>query len=153
MKLNNVVINPEFETLFHFKNEEEKIEHDAQMISYRILSEIEKYCDEKKIKKKDLALLTGTSKSYITQLFNGTKLINANILAKFENILNVTIEVKLKSLSESYEEFWKKQITNFNFGITHYSAKKGAWYYSKAHSPSENIVSKLKTENTLKQVA
>lgn len=96
MKLNNIVTNPAFDELFRFNNEDEKIEHDAQMISYRILSEVEKICDEKNIKKKELAQMTGTSKSYITQLFNGTKSVNTVILAKLEEALHVTFEVKLK---------------------------------------------------------
>lgn len=101
MKFNNIVTNPAFDELIRFKDQDEKLEHDAQMISYRILSEIEKMCDEKKIRKKDLAQMTGTSKSYITQLFNGTKAINASILAKFENALNVTLEIKLKKNEDS----------------------------------------------------
>ena len=153
LKLNNVVINPEFENLFHFKNEEEKIEHNAQMISYRILSEIEKMCDEKKIKKKDLAIMTGTSKSYITQLFNGTKSINTNILAKFENVLNVTLEITLKNNDESYEDFWSKQITRSTLGLKRFPSEAGAWYYCESTKFTEDIVSNLKTENMLKQVA
>lgn len=89
-------IKSEFDEIFSFKNEGEKLEHHAQMISYRILSEIEKMCDDKNIKKADLAQMTGVSKSYITQLFNGTKSINTSIIAKFENALNATLNFKLK---------------------------------------------------------
>jgi transcriptional regulator with XRE-family HTH domain len=153
MKLNNIVTNPEFDELFQFKNEEEKLEHDAQMISYRILSEIEKMCDEKKIKKKDLAQMTGTSKSYITQLFNGTKSINTNILAKFEHALEVTIEIKLKNNEDTYEEFWTKQVNSFAPGVKRFNSITGAWYHCEFAESTNDIVKELQTESKYKQVA
>jgi transcriptional regulator with XRE-family HTH domain len=100
-KLNSIEINPAFEDLFTFKNKEDKIEHDAQMISYRILSELEKICDQKNISKKALADMVGTSKSYITQLFNGTKSINTSIMAKFEHALDARFEVSFNLNTES----------------------------------------------------
>lgn len=153
MKLNNIVTNPEFDKLFQFKNEKEKIEHDAQMISFRILSEIEKMCDEKQIKKKDLAQMTGTSKSYITQLFNGTKSINTNILAKFEHALDVTLEIKLKNNEDTFEEFWTKQVNSFAPGLKRFNSITGAWYHCEFNKSTSDIVKELKTENKFKQVA
>lgn len=153
MKLNNIVTNPAFDELFRFKDQDEKLEHDAQMISYRILSEIEKMCDEKKIRKKDLAQMTGTSKSYITQLFNGTKAINTSILAKFENALNVTLEIKLKKNEDSYEEFWTKQVNSFAPGLKRFSSNTGAWYHCEYDKSAKNILTELQTENKYKQVA
>lgn len=152
-KLNNIVINPEFAHLLSFKNEEEKIEHDAQMISYRILSEVEKLCDDKKIKKKDLAEMVGTSKSYITQLFTGTKNINTYIMAKFENVLDVTFEIKLKLNEESYHEFFSKQIGTEVFTNKRLTTPKGSWYYCDYNKETQEIVNNLETENKQKQVA
>jgi transcriptional regulator with XRE-family HTH domain len=153
IKLNNIIINPEFESLFEFKSKEEKIEHDAQMISYRVLSEIEKICDEKNIKKKDLAQMVGTSKSYITQLFNGTKSINTNILAKFENALDVTLDIRLKRNNESYGEFLSKQLNVELFINKRLSTSKGAWYYYEYNKDTEEIINGLETENAQKQLA
>jgi transcriptional regulator with XRE-family HTH domain len=152
-KLNNIIISPGFEDLFSFKNEEEKLEHDAQMISYKILSEIEKLCDERKIKKKDLAELVGTSKSYITQLFSGVKSINTNIMAKFENALNVKFEIRLKQNSESYEEFLGKQLNTDIFTNKRLPTPHGAWYYYQYNKETEEIINNLETENAQKQVA
>ena len=74
MKLNEKYnIAPEFETLFAFKNKAEEIEHEAKMITQKILSEIDKLNNNKPILKKELAKTLGTSASYITQLYNGTK--------------------------------------------------------------------------------
>lgn len=153
MKSNNIITNPVFDELFQFKDEEEKLEHDAQMISYRILSEIEKICDERKIRKKDLAQMTGTSKSYITQLFNGTKSINTNILAKFEHVLEVTLEIKLKKNEDSYEDFWTKQVNNFAPGLKRFSSATGAWYHCEYNKGTKDIVAELQTENKYKQIA
>ncbi|WP_173003185.1 helix-turn-helix transcriptional regulator [Chitinophaga sp. SYP-B3965] len=108
-----MLINPAFEDLFTFKNEEEKIEHEAAMISFRILSEVEKLCDDRKIKRKDLAEMTGTSKSYITQLFNGKKSINTYFMAKLENVLNVTFETRLKLNKKS--SLVKKELRSGNY--------------------------------------
>lgn len=85
-------INPKYQDLVSFKSKEEEIEHAAQMISFRILSEIEKYCFEREIKKKDLAEMMGTSRSYITQLFRGTKQINTVFLAKFEEAFKIKFD-------------------------------------------------------------
>jgi len=152
-KLNNIIISPGFEDLFSFKNEEEKLEHDAQMISYKILSEIEKLCDERKIKKKDLAELVGTSKSYITQLFSGVKSINTNIMAKFENALDVKFEIRLKQNGESYENFLGKQLNADIFTNKRLATPHGAWYYYQYNKGTEDIINDLETENAQKQVA
>ena len=153
-KLNNIVINPEFENLLRFKNDEEKIEHYAQMISYRILSEVEKLCDEKGLKKKDLAEMTGTSKSYITQLFTGAKSINTYTMAKFENVLDVSFEIHLKLNEESYSDFISKQLNTNLFTKKHLPTDEGTWYfcYNKKKATKE-IVNELETENQQKQTA
>ncbi len=152
-KLNHLNINPEFESLFSFKTEEEKIEHQAQMISYRILSEIEKVCDEKKIKKKDLADMIGTSRSYITQLFNGTKSINTYAMAKFENVLDVTFEIRLKLDEESYGDFIGKQISRDLFVNKRISIPDGSLYFCHHDRGTQEIVEKLETKNSQKQRA
>ncbi|MBL0334536.1 MAG: helix-turn-helix transcriptional regulator [Chitinophagaceae bacterium] len=155
MKLNNVVINPEYDSLFNFKTKEEKYEHDAQMISYRILSEIEKHCDEKKIKRKDLAEMVGTSTSYITQLFTGVKSVNTTILAKFENALDVSFEIKMKLNSESYQEFIERQFgVDYHIKEYQYSNERVWCCISniKGNIGTE-IVNNLETENEQKQVA
>ena len=93
-KSSKIVITPGYESLFLFENKKEKDEYNAQMISYRILSEVERVCEERKLKKKDLAEKIGTSKSYITQLFRGNKSINTTVMAKFEDALEITFSIK-----------------------------------------------------------
>jgi len=89
-------VSGDFTDLFTFRNQEEEIEHEAYMIMFRFLSELEKISSgEHPLKKKELAEKLGVSPSYITQLFNGRKLINLTTLAKIERAFNITFEIKV----------------------------------------------------------
>lgn len=79
---------------FLSKDDDEDLEHNSRMIMYRFLSEIERLSEEKNMNKKELAKKIGTSASYITQLYRGSKLINLHTLAKLQKIFNITFEVK-----------------------------------------------------------
>ena len=89
-------IAPEFESVFTEKNKEEELEHEAKMIMFRFLNELEKLNPEKPLKKKDLAQAINTSASFITQLYRGDKLINLHTLAKIQDAYNITFEIKAK---------------------------------------------------------
>ncbi len=88
-------VQQEYKNLFTFKNKEDQLEHKAQMISYRFLSEVEKECDKRNISRTELAEMVSTSKSYITQLFRGSKRVNMHILAKIEAAIGITFKVKV----------------------------------------------------------
>ena len=97
MKLNDKYnLSAEFEDLFAFQSKDEVIEHESKMIMFRFLSELEKLNDSP-IKRKDLAKALDTSPSYITQLFRGDKLINLTMLAKIQDVFNITFEISAKS--------------------------------------------------------
>ena len=66
------------------------------MMMFQFLSEVEKVMENRKINKKDLAKIIGTSSSYVTQLFRGDKLINFKTLAKIKKGLNLKFEIKIK---------------------------------------------------------
>lgn len=105
MKFNNKFdIEPGFESLFSSKRKEEELEHEAKMIMFRFISELENLKNDKPLRKKDLAKALGTSPSYITQLYRGDKLINLTTLAKLQDVYNLTFEIKAKSNSENYSE-------------------------------------------------
>jgi len=88
-------ISKEFEELFSFKDEKEELDHEAHMIMFRFLSEIEEHqAAGKHLKKNELASKLGVSPSYITQLFNGDKLLNFTMLAKLQKVFNITFEIK-----------------------------------------------------------
>lgn len=151
---NNVIVSNEFEELLSFKNEEDKIIHNAQMISYRILSEVEKFCEVKNIKKKDLAEMVGTSRSYITQLFTGTKSINTYMMAKFEEALKINFNIRINQVDECYHEEFEGLSENCTFAKRNKSSKIGAWYFCyNKREPEKEIINILKTENTQKQTA
>ena len=104
-------INDEFEGLFTEKCKEEELEHEAKMIMFRFLNELEKMNSEKPIKKKDLAKALNTSASFITQLYRGDKLINLLTLAKIQDAYNITFEIKAK-LNTKINKTEKVQMVN-----------------------------------------
>ena len=98
MKFNNKYnIEPGFENLFDFKSKEEELEHEAKMIMFKFLSEFENLNTTNPVKKKDLANAIGTSASFITQLFQGDKLISLLTLAKLQDAYDFTFEIKAKA--------------------------------------------------------
>lgn len=94
---NKEAIQDAFNDLFAFEDDKEEIKHKAHILMFRFLSEIEEITEERKLKKKDLAKIIGTSPSYVTQLFRGDKLINLETLAKLEKGLNIDFEIKIKT--------------------------------------------------------
>jgi transcriptional regulator with XRE-family HTH domain len=104
MKLNSKnIINSDFDDLFKFDSPEEELEHEAKMIMFRFLSEIEKLHTHTPLKKSELAKKLETSASYITQLFNGDKLINLTTLAKLQKVYDITFNVKAVQNKLQYE--------------------------------------------------
>ncbi|MGB0789103.1 MAG: helix-turn-helix domain-containing protein [Marinirhabdus sp.] len=69
------------------------IEHETKMLMYRFLSIVDYIMEAQNISKKELARMIGTSPSYITQLFNGRKLINLTTLAKIQNALDMKFKI------------------------------------------------------------
>jgi transcriptional regulator with XRE-family HTH domain len=115
MKSKNFKVEPGFEDIFSFSDKEEKIEHRAQMISYRILSEIEKICEERDIKMKDLAKMIDTSASYVTQLFRGYKQVNTALMAKFEEAADMVFDFSVRPEKEQHDEHFRNQLTMDTF--------------------------------------
>lgn len=121
-------IAPEFENLFAFKSKEEELEHEAKMIMFRFLSELEKLTVEKPIKKKELAKAISTSASFITQLYQGDKLVNLLTLAKIQEAYNLTFEIKAKLNTENYKE--EVEQSNHKFiSRNSWVDEKGYWVY------------------------
>ncbi|KIC92296.1 helix-turn-helix transcriptional regulator [Flavihumibacter sp. ZG627] len=86
-------VSKEFEDVFSFDNNHEKLEHEAKMIMFRFLSELQKFYGDKPIKKKELAEALQTSPSFITQLFRGDKLINLLTIAKIQEAFNIQFQI------------------------------------------------------------
>lgn len=102
-------VNPEFEDLFSFKSEKEELEHEAKMIMFRILSSFEKMTD-RPIQKKEIAEAISTSPSYVTQLFNGDKLINLTTLAKLQKAFHFSFQIEAKKNNNKLKEKAEKAV-------------------------------------------
>ncbi len=99
-KENKDYTNPEFADLFTFSSEEDEINSEARLISFHFLSEIEKLHGAERGMKTKLASGTGNSKSFITQLFNGDKLVNLPLLARFQKLLGIKFKIIAYPTSE-----------------------------------------------------
>ena len=95
-------ISKEFENLFTFRDEKEELDHEAHMIMFRFLSEVEEHSGAKKLKRNELASKLGVSSSYITQLFKGDKLLNFNMLAKIQKAFDITFQIKARKNESLY---------------------------------------------------
>src|SRR5690606_18002123 len=67
------------------------------------LSEIQTILDLKKMTRKQLADLIGTSASYLTQLYTGNKIMNLVTMAKIKKVLDLNIEIKVVNNYFDYE--------------------------------------------------
>lgn len=120
-------VSEEFSDLYTFRNEEEEIEHEAYMLMFRFLSELEKLgSGDHPMRKNELAKKIGVSPSFITQLYNGSKLINLSTLAKIEKAFNISFEISVchdESLYSSgdipFESFPSEQYEPEGFWIWH----------------------------------
>ncbi len=143
-------IAPEFENLFAFKSKEEELEHEAKMIMFRFLSELEKLNEEKPIKKKELAKAINTSASFITQLYQGDKLVNLLTIAKIQEAYNLTFEIKAKLNTENYKE----EVENSNSKFVSRNSwidENGYWIYVSTNPDYKSgNAEPIITKNTLK---
>jgi transcriptional regulator with XRE-family HTH domain len=101
---NKYDLAPGVEHLFEFKTKEEEWEHGAKMIMFRFFSELEKINHGKPIRKKELAKAIGTSASFVTQLFQGDKLVNLITLAKIQEAYDISFEIRAIKNSPKEEQ-------------------------------------------------
>jgi transcriptional regulator with XRE-family HTH domain len=95
------------------------------MIMFRFISEIEEQVvDGKQLKKNEIASKLGVSPSYITQLFNGDKLMNFTMLAKIQKVFNITFEIKASKNNPSSSSVRRKTRTIAGKHIYHLSVDK-----------------------------
>lgn len=85
----------QFEELLKFESQEEELEHNATMVSFKFLSEVEKQCEKQGINRSDLSKKLGTSRGYVTQLFRGDKKLNMIMIAKLEKALGINFSIKV----------------------------------------------------------
>ena len=89
-----------FDELSGSIGEPDQIRIETRLLMYRFLSEIDKITSERGINRKELAELAGTSASYITQLYQGKKIINLQMLARIKKALNIDFKVEVINSDE-----------------------------------------------------
>lgn len=87
-------VEEEFKDLFKFKDEKHELRHMATMVSFRFLSEVELICEARKINRTELAKMLKTSKSFLTQLFRGDKVLSMQMIVRIEKALSVRFDIK-----------------------------------------------------------
>lgn len=93
--------NKDLKNMLKFDNEFDEIEHESKMLMFKFLSHIELEMDKQNMSKKDLAEKLGTSASYITQLFRGTKTINLLTIAKLQKLFDIEFKISMTKDLES----------------------------------------------------
>ena len=89
-----------FEELSGSISEPDQIMIETRLLMYRFLSEIDKITSARGINRKELAELAGTSASYITQLYQGKKIINLQMIARIKKALNIDFKVEVINSDE-----------------------------------------------------
>jgi transcriptional regulator with XRE-family HTH domain len=129
------VISKEFENLFSFQDEKEELDHEARMLMFRFLSEIEKNnIGSKILKNKDLAKKLGVSPSYITQLLRGDKLMNLTMLAKIQKVFDITFEIRARE----NESLYSANALNLGTLPVFASDPDGLWVWHRLMKPDYN---------------
>lgn len=118
-------VAPEFQDLFEFKSKRGEFEHEAQMLMFKFLSEVDKYRQIQGISKKKLAADVETSQAYITQLFNGNTNLNFYMLAKMQSALNISFSVRAH-VNNSCLEVVEPDFLDM---LSSYRTNKGTWVY------------------------
>jgi|GEM_PF-2895504 len=105
-------MHSDFEKLFSPRSEKIETKHDALMLMAGFLSEVESLQRKKKISKKELAKMMGTSPSYLTQVFRSKKPLNFITLAKIKRALNIRFEIKAHDKEE--ENFHSTEVHEYS---------------------------------------
>jgi transcriptional regulator with XRE-family HTH domain len=86
-----------FKDLSDSISESDKMMIETRLFMYRFLSEIDKITNERGINRKELAKLAGTSASFITQLYQGKKIINLQMLTRIKKALDIDFKIEVVS--------------------------------------------------------
>jgi transcriptional regulator with XRE-family HTH domain len=93
--MNKGIVEKSFEDLSDSISESDRIMIETRLLMYRFLSEIDRIIRERGINRKELAELTGVSASYLTQLYQGKKIINLQMLTRIKKDLNIDFKIEI----------------------------------------------------------
>ncbi|HZL10067.1 MAG TPA: helix-turn-helix transcriptional regulator [Prolixibacteraceae bacterium] len=103
MSSNDQQIMNELESLLIIGNENDKLELEAELLHLKFVGVIEDMMEQEGLSKADLAAKLSTSKSYITQLFTGDKLLNIKTLVKLQGALNFSFRIEAERKRPVFE--------------------------------------------------
>ncbi len=119
-------IEAKFNSFFSRLTIENPIEFVAETIHADFICLIEQIMKEQGLSYKELAEKLGTSKGYVSQLFNGKKLVNLEMIARLQKVLDIQFEiVPRKQVTQQvpanlFHSMWFKQPNSFKL-LTSYS--------------------------------
>lgn len=134
-------ISEEFTDLFGTLSEEDIIEVDAQMLSFKFLEALEKSFAPRKLKKKEIAEAIGKSPSFISQVYSGDKLISMPLLAKLQKAFNFTFDIKASHNSIDYD------LSVFSELKTNNKKQSGFWVWKNAAANESVDIDYNKSDN------
>lgn len=79
--------------MLEFKSSNEKAKLEEELLSLKFISTIEELLEQNDVNRSDLANILDSSKSYVSQVFSGDKMLNIRILAKIQRALNVSFKL------------------------------------------------------------
>jgi transcriptional regulator with XRE-family HTH domain len=79
--------------MLEFKSEKEKERLEEELLNLKFITAIEEIMEQKEINKTDVAEILKSSRSYVSQLFSGNKMINIKTLTKIQKGLNISFKI------------------------------------------------------------
>jgi transcriptional regulator with XRE-family HTH domain len=117
-------LKEKFDALFNSIPEKDKLDIDAKVLMFRFLEIVEEERKQKNFSRKDLAESMGVSPAFVSQLFNGDKLLNLVHLAKLQKALGIEFEIKNEAIrEENFKDYIPK------------GDGKGVWVYKPFAKP------------------
>lgn len=91
--------------MLEFKSLKEKSKFEEELLNLRFIAVIEGLLEQKDVNRTELSKILDSSKSYVSQLFSGNKMLNIRTLAKIQKALNVSF--KLDAIDNKRFQFEK----------------------------------------------
>ena len=86
--------------ILSFKGEKDEIRHEAQILMFRFLSEVDRYLNQEGNSRKALAKKMNISASYLTQVYRGNKPLNFETVARFQKALDIKFQIRASRAGE-----------------------------------------------------
>lgn len=116
-------LKEKFDALFNSIPEKDKLDIDAKVLMFRFLEIVEEEREKRDMNRKDLADILGVRPAFVSQLFNGNKLLNLVHMAKLQKAFGFEFEVRNGNAKVQIDDFIPK------------GDGKGVWVYKPFAKP------------------